>query len=70
MTREEAYAQCLAALDKSNFTLVELPTGFGKSFIALRMANHLIETAHKDKEEVSILLLVAKTVHKQIVLMR
>lgn len=64
MTREEAYSQCLAALDKSNFTLVELPTGYGKSYISIRMTNHIIETSCKNKSEVSILLLVAKTAHK------
>ena len=65
MTREEAYSQCLATLDKSNFTLVELPTGYGKSYISIQMTNYLIETTYKDKSEVSILLLVAKTVHKE-----
>ena len=65
MTREEAYSQCLTILNKSNFTLVELPTGYGKSYISIRMTNHLIETTYKDKSEVSILLLVAKTVHKE-----
>lgn len=64
MTREEAFSQCLAALNKSNFTLVELPTGYGKSYISIRMTNHIIETFCKDKQEVSILLLVAKTAHK------
>lgn len=64
MTREEAYSQCLAALGKSNFTLVELPTGYGKSYISIRMTNHIIETSCKNKSEVSILLLVAKTTHK------
>lgn len=64
MTREEAYSQCLAALGKSNFTLVELPTGYGKSYISIRMTNHIIETSCKNKSEVSILLLVAKTAHK------
>lgn len=64
MTREEAFSQCLAALNKSNFTLVELPTGYGKSYISIRMTNHIIETFCKDKPEVSILLLVAKTAHK------
>ena len=63
MTREEAYSQCLAALGKSNFTLVELPTGYGKSYISIRMTNHIIETSCKNKSEVSILLLVAKTAH-------
>lgn len=64
MTREEAFSQCLAALNKSNFTLVELPTGYGKSYISIRMTNHIIETFCKNKQEVSILLLVAKTAHK------
>lgn len=65
MTREEAYSQCLTTLSKTNFTLVELPTGYGKSYISIRMTNHLIETTYKNKSEVSILLLVAKTVHKE-----
>lgn len=65
MTREEAYSQCIATLDKSNFILIELPTGFGKTFTAIKMINHLIKTAYKNKQEVSVLLLVAKTVHKQ-----
>lgn len=64
MTREEIYSECLEALTKSNFVLLELATGYGKTRLALQMANHLAATKFKGKE-VSMLLLVAKTVHKQ-----
>lgn len=64
MTREEAKKACFASLKKSNFTLLELPTGFGKTFTAIQMVNHLVETKYKGKQT-SMLLLVAKIVHKQ-----
>jgi len=55
---------CLASLEKSNFTLLELPTGFGKTYTAIQLVNHLLDTKYKGKKT-SMLLLVAKTVHKQ-----
>ncbi len=64
MTREEANKACLASLEKSNFTLLELPTGFGKTFEAIQLVNHLVDTKYKGKQT-SMLLLVAKIVHKQ-----
>lgn len=30
MTREEVFSECLDKMNKSNFLLLELPTGFGK----------------------------------------
>lgn len=64
MNRQEAKEVCLVSLEKSNFTIVELPTGFGKTALAISLINHLIETKYQGKHT-SMLLLVAKIVHKQ-----
>lgn len=64
MTREEVNDICITSLAKSNFTLLELATGFGKTYQSIKMINHLAETKYKGKS-ISMLLLVAKTVHKQ-----
>lgn len=64
MTREEVYNECVTKIDKCNFLLLELPTGFGKTKNAIQLVNHLVATKYKNKK-VSMLLLVAKTVHKQ-----
>ena len=64
MTREEARNKCLINLEKSNFLLLEAATGYGKTYMAIQLTNHLIDTKYKGKQT-SMLLLVAKTVHKQ-----
>lgn len=64
MTREEVYNECIAKIDKCNFLLLELPTGFGKTRSAIQLVNHLAATKYKERK-VSMLLLVAKRVHKQ-----
>ena len=64
MTREEIFSECLDKLNKSNFLLLELPTGFGKSKLSLDIVNHLAATKYKGRK-ISMLLLVAKNVHKQ-----
>lgn len=64
MTREEIYASCLDKLGRSKSLLLELPTGFGKTKLSIDLVNHLCNTVYKGKS-VNILLLVAKTVHKQ-----
>lgn len=64
MTREEIYSECLTKLEKSDFLLLELATGFGKTRNAILLINHLVETKYQEKHT-SMLLLVAKTVHKQ-----
>lgn len=64
MTREEVYSECLTKLEKSDFLLLELATGMGKSKQAIDIINHLVETKYQGKNT-SMLLLVAKTVHKQ-----
>jgi superfamily II DNA or RNA helicase len=64
MTRDEVYQECLTKIDNTKFLLLELPTGYGKTKTSLDLVNHLIDTKYKGKK-VSMLLLVAKTVHKQ-----
>lgn len=64
MTREEIYSECLTKLKKSDFLLLELATGMGKSKQAIDIINYLVETKYQGKHT-SMLLLVAKTVHKQ-----
>ena len=64
MTREEIYQQCLQEVSNSNFLLIEAATGFGKSKLSIDLVNSLSKTKYKNKS-VSMLLLVAKTVHKQ-----
>lgn len=64
MTREEIYSECLTKLEKSDFVLLELATGFGKTRNAILLINHLVETKYQGKHT-SMLLLVAKIVHKQ-----
>lgn len=64
MTREEIYTSCLEKLGKSNSLLMELATGTGKSRLSILLVNHLCDTVYKGKK-VNMLLLVAKTVHKQ-----
>lgn len=64
MTREEVFSECLSKINKTNFLLLELPTGYGKSKLSLDLVNHLAATKYKGKK-ISMLLLVAKNVHKQ-----
>lgn len=64
MTREEAYLECLIGLEKSNFLILEACTGYGKTKMSINLINHLIEFDYQGKHT-SMLLLVAKTVHKQ-----
>lgn len=64
MSREEIYNQCVQKIDKTNCLLLECATGTGKSKIAIDLINMLCNTVYKDKE-ITLLLLVAKRVHKQ-----
>ncbi len=65
MTREEVFAECITKIDNKNFLLLELPTGYGKSKLSLDLVNHLAENHIRERRKTSVLLLVAKTVHKQ-----
>ena len=64
MTREEIYSICLDKIGNSKCLLLELPTGFGKSYLSIQLVNHLCSTVYKGKKT-RMLLLVAKRVHKQ-----
>ncbi len=64
MTREELYKRCIESVDNNTFTVVEAATGMGKTLTAIKMVNHLVATKYQGKK-VSMLLLVAKIVHKQ-----
>ncbi len=64
MTREEVFQECLTKIDNTKFLLLELATGYGKTKLSIDLVNHLIATKYQGKK-VSMLLLVAKTVHKQ-----
>ena len=63
MTREEVKDTCIKSIGKSDFLLLELPTGFGKSKLSIDLVSYLAVTKYKG-EQVSMLLLVAKKVHK------
>lgn len=62
MTREEVNEKALQQIDKHKYLILELATGFGKSKLAINLINHI---QSKHNKTVNILLLVAKTVHKQ-----
>ncbi len=64
MTRQEVYNSCVAGLRESDFLLLEAATGLGKTKCSIDLVNHLVATKYKGKQT-SMLLLVAKTVHKQ-----
>lgn len=64
MTREEIYTNCLSKIRDSNVLMMELATGTGKSKLAIDLINHIVKTKYKGKKT-SLLLLVAKIVHKQ-----
>lgn len=63
-TREEVFQECLTKIDNTKFLLLEAATGLGKTKLSLDLVKHLIATKYKGKKT-SMLLLVAKTVHKQ-----
>ena len=61
MTREQVYAEALNAGSMSSYLILELITGYGKSKLSIDLVNNL----YKNEELPNILILVAKTVHKQ-----
>jgi superfamily II DNA or RNA helicase len=66
MTREEVDKLALSTIDKTKYLILELITGFGKSKIAIDLINHICDRVFKKEESpTSVLILVAKTVHKQ-----
>lgn len=66
MTREEVNNLALSKINKTKYLILELITGFGKSFLAINLINHICDRVFRnDKCPTTILILVAKTVHKQ-----
>lgn len=64
MTREEVFSACKEALTKSNVLLLEAATGLGKTAISIRLVNWITQEVYKSRKP-TMLLLVAKRVHKQ-----
>lgn len=66
MTREEVYKLALSEIDKTKCLILELPTSYGKSRLAIELINHICDRVYRKEEEATnVLIVVAKTVHKQ-----
>ena len=66
MTREEVNSLALSKIDKAKYLILELITGYGKTKVAIDLINHICDRAFRNDEcPINILILVAKTVHKQ-----
>lgn len=66
MTREEIHDLALSKIDRTKYLILELITGFGKSKLAIDLINHICDRVFRnDESPTTILILVAKTVHKQ-----
>lgn len=67
MTREEAKELALSKVDSANCLVLQLGTGFGKTRLAIECTNKICDRVYKNSEEATdILILVSKTVHKQV----
>lgn len=66
MTREEVNDLALSKIDRTKYLILELITGMGKTKIAINLINHICDRVfHNYGSPTTILILVAKTVHKQ-----
>lgn len=66
MTREEVNNLALSKIDKTKCLILELITGLGKTRIAINLINHICDRVFRnDESPTTILILVAKIVHKQ-----
>lgn len=66
MTRNEVNELALSTIDRAKFILLELITGYGKTRLTINLINHICDKVFKNSEEsTSVLILVAKKVHKQ-----
>lgn len=66
MTREEVNNLALSKIDKAKYLILELITGMGKTKVAINLINHICDRVfHNYESPTAILILVAKTVHKQ-----
>ena len=66
MTREEVNNLALSEIDETKYLILELITGYGKTKVAIDLINHICDRVFRNNESsTTILILVAKTVHKQ-----
>lgn len=66
MKREEIQKKALESIDKSKYMILELITGYGKTKVAIDLINHICDRVfNREQSPTTILILVAKTVHKQ-----
>lgn len=66
MIREEVNRLALSKIKETKYLILELITGYGKTRIAINLINYICDKVFKNDEcPTSILILVAKTVHKQ-----
>lgn len=66
MTREEVNSLALSKIDKAKYLVLELITGMGKTKVAIDLISHICDRVFRnDGSPTTILILVAKTVHKQ-----
>ena len=66
MTREEVNNLALSRIDRTKYLILELITGMGKTKVAIDLINHICDRVFRNDEcPTTILILVAKTVHKQ-----
>ena len=66
MTREEVNNLALSKIDNTRCLILELITGYGKTRVAINLINHICNRVfNKDGTATTVLILVAKTVHKQ-----
>ena len=66
MTREEVNSLALSKIDGTKCLILELITGMGKTKVAIDLMNHICDRVFRnDSSPTSILILVAKIVHKQ-----
>lgn len=66
MNRDEVRSLALSTIDNTKCLILELITGFGKSKLSIDLVNYICERVYNEQQEsTNILILVAKTVHKQ-----
>jgi len=66
MTREQIYKECVDKIAKTNCLLMELSTGVGKTKLSIDLTNYLFASNwFKQGYIPSVLIVVAKRVHKQ-----
>ena len=66
MTREEVDRLALSKIKETKYLILELITGMGKTRVAINLINYVCDKVFRNDEcPTSILILVAKTVHKQ-----